>query len=177
MNLYMVRHGETVWNAEDKVCGISDIDLNEKGIAQARQVAGQLEHLKIDRLIASPLKRAQVTAEIIAARHEGLEIETDARIIEQNYGIYEGQYRTAPGYHEAKVQFAAPLPRGESLLQIAQRTYNFLDELTAAATDQTVLLVCHKSVGRSIHSYFEPLSNEAYATYEIENCEVKKYVI
>ena len=65
MKFYVTRHGQTAWNRENIVCGISDIELDETGIEQARETARKLKDVPLDRVIVSPLIRAQQTARII----------------------------------------------------------------------------------------------------------------
>jgi len=67
--LYITRHGQTVWNVEGKVCGVTDAELTELGREQAAELIRELKMSKdinIDMVIASPLKRANDTAKIIA---------------------------------------------------------------------------------------------------------------
>ena len=84
MKLYVARHGQTQWNAENKVCGRTDQPLTEVGISQAQALAEKAENLGIDLIIASPLQRAYRMAEIVGARC-GAQVLTDERLIEQNY--------------------------------------------------------------------------------------------
>ena len=60
--IYVIRHGETEWNALNKVLGRTDIPLNSNGIRQAKEMAGMLRDLKIDVFLSSPLIRARQTA-------------------------------------------------------------------------------------------------------------------
>ena len=68
MKLYVARHGETEWNALNKVCGRTDLPLTEKGFQQAEKLAERTENLGIDIIIASPMLRARQTAEPTAKR-------------------------------------------------------------------------------------------------------------
>ena len=89
MKIYATRHGETEWNAKDVVSGITDISLSPAGIAQAQALAEQCAAVgDITRIIASPMKRAQMTAGIVAQRL-GLPVQTDERLREWDYGSYE----------------------------------------------------------------------------------------
>jgi broad specificity phosphatase PhoE len=91
--LYLVRHGETDWNAAGRLQGSSDIPLNDKGRAQALALASQLSHHGVERVWTSDLSRARETGAIIAA-HLGLEapsVEADLR--ERRFGVFEGLTR------------------------------------------------------------------------------------
>ena len=65
MKLYVVRHGQTDYNIDNKVCGISNVELTDLGKQQAIKAREQLEDQKIDYIFASPLQRAYDTAKII----------------------------------------------------------------------------------------------------------------
>lgn len=81
MKLYVTRHGETPMNAAHRVCGLTNIDLTEKGIAQAKEAGRSLQDKGIKRIIASPLLRAQHTARLIADEIGIDIIETEQQLI------------------------------------------------------------------------------------------------
>ena len=126
MTVYVARHGQTEWNAGNRVCGITDIALTEKGIAQADELADQVKEKKIEIIISSPMKRAVTTSQIVSEKcHISMMI--DNRLVEQNYGIYEGVDRSDELFLENKKNFAYRYPNGESMIQVAVRVYTFLD--------------------------------------------------
>lgn len=174
MKLYVARHGQTQYNAENKICGITDLPLTPTGIAQAQSLAQWCKDKGIEVIIASPLTRAQQTAAQVSAVL-GLPVVTDSRITEQNYGIYEGKNRRDSGFLAAKRQFATRYPQGESMLQLAGRVYPFLEEIRGKYRDKTVLLVCHGGVCRVIKACFEDMTNEEYANYSPDNAFVAQY--
>lgn len=174
MKLYVARHGETGWNALNKVCGRTDIPLTELGMKQAEDLADRVDGLGIDLIISSPMIRARETARP-AARRLGLEIIMDDRLIEQNYGIYEGVDRQNPGFLQNKRQFAFRYPGGESMMDVAHRVYGFLEELKEKYPNRNVLLVCHGGVCRLIRTYFEDMTNEEFFCYSEENANVREY--
>lgn len=89
--LLLLRHGATEWAATGRWAGSSDVPLTHTGEVEAIVAAGRLSHERIDRIIASPLTRAQRTASIIAARIPGsLTIETVADWREADFGPLEG---------------------------------------------------------------------------------------
>ena len=69
LKLILIRHGETLWNREKRVQGISDIELSERGIEQVQNLANSLKDEAIDAIVSSPLKRAYQTARIINQFH------------------------------------------------------------------------------------------------------------
>lgn len=88
MQLYVVRHGETQANAEGRYQGSLDIDLNERGVLQARELREKLP-AQIDAVIVSPLRRAQQTAAIVFA-DDGLQLPTLDAFRERGVGVFEG---------------------------------------------------------------------------------------
>lgn len=174
MKIYIARHGETVWNAEDRVCGRTDVPLTEKGREQARELGEKMKDLPIDVIFASPLSRAKQTAEYVAEK-KNLVCQTEERLIEQDYGIYEGVNRHGEAFLNNKRQFAFRYPGGESMMQVAARTYEFLDEIRRKYRGMNVLLVCHGGVARVMKTYFEDLTNEEFFHYSIENCGWLEY--
>ena len=174
MKLYVARHGETAWNAEYLVCGSTDLPLTERGLEQAQVLAGLTLGKGIERIIASPMIRAMQTAEPSGALL-GLAVETDDRLREQDYGIYEGVRRDDPAFLANKRQFCVRYPRGESMMDLAARVYGFLYDLKAEHPEETILIVCHGAVCRTIRSFFRDMSNEAYFSYSPENASLTEY--
>lgn len=174
MKLYVARHGQTQWNAENKVCGRTDLPLTEVGITQAEALAEKTADLGIDLILTSPLQRAHTMAQIIARRC-GAEVLTDERLIEQNYGIFEGVDRKNPDFLANKRQFAVRYPGGESMMDMAGRIYPLLEEIRERYAGKRVLLACHGGVCRVIRSFFVPMTNEEYFAYSPENCSLECY--
>ena len=89
--LYFVRHGESVWNVEDKICGRTDVPLTEKGHEQAIQAGRKIleDGVHIDEILYSPLVRAADTAKHIS-EITGIPARVEPRLIEQNFGKWEG---------------------------------------------------------------------------------------
>ena len=174
-NIYFTRHGETVWNVENKICGMTDSPLTAHGQEQARQL-GELVRdsgLQIDEILYSPLSRAADTAKAIAAA-TGLPARCEPRLREQCFGKYEGTPRDGAEFRISKTHFADRYDGGESMMQLAQRIYNLLDELKAD-TGKTYLLVAHNGIARVVHSYFYDMTNEEYAAASMPACLVNSF--
>ena len=86
--LYVIRHGKTDWNLQNKIQGRADIPLNNLGIQEAKQTKELLKQTKFYEIISSPLMRAKKTAEIIS--NHKTPIMTDFRLIERDFGEFEG---------------------------------------------------------------------------------------
>ncbi len=176
MKLYVTRHGETEFNAQNRISGVTDILLTEEGIAQARKMAQKAkEYGDIQRIIASPLKRAQMTAQIVGEAL-GLPVQTDERLTEWDYGSFESKDRFTEGFAETKAEFGVKMPDGgESVFQIVQRTYNVIDDVKRLYPDENVLLVCHGGICRVIDSYFHDMTVDRFMHFFMGNCELRVY--
>lgn len=174
MKLYVTRHGETSWNVRNKVCGTTDVELTEKGREQARKLAETVNSRHIDIIISSPLKRAVETSRIIGQGRE-IPIRLDQRLTEQDYGVYEGVDRQDERFLANKRNFAYRYPGGESMMQVAHRTYGLIEELKEQCPDKTILLVCHGGVCRVINTYFRDMTNDEFFRYSLGNCMLEEY--
>lgn len=174
MELYVTRHGQTEWNAQYKVCGLTDVDLTEVGIEQAKCMAREASDLPITRILCSPLLRARRTAAFVS-KELGIPFASDIRLIEQNYGCFEGADRRDEAFLNNKKQLACRYPGGESAMQLAFRVYSLLEELRLQSPMETFLLVAHNGICRVIHTYFYDLTNDEYFRFSLDNCELRRY--
>ena len=175
-HLYFVRHGQTIWNVENKICGSTDIALTPLGHEQAI-AAGKLileRQYPIDAILYSPLMRAADTAKHIA-EVTGLPAFAEPRLREQNFGKYESTARDGAAFQQAKTQFANHYEGGESMLQLAQRIYNLIDDLKNDPSGKTYLLVAHNGIARIVQSYFYEMTNEEFAAFGIDNCTLLEF--
>ena len=172
--LYFTRHGQTVWNVENKICGATDIELTQLGRQQADSLGEIIRssELQIDEILCSPLIRAKETAERIAAK-TGIPLRVEPRLKEQCFGKYEGTPRNGEEFALAKTSFINSYGDGETMLRLAARIYNLLDEL--ARDDKVYLLAAHNGIARVVRSYFYDMTNEEYAAYGIGNCDVLEF--
>jgi len=147
VRLILVRHGETVWNQEQRVQGLTDIALSKRGREQAVRLAHCLMTEQIDRIVSSPLKRAYETAMLIKQFHEVV-VETDRDLRELDQGDFEGltfdelrtchegflrQWRADPG--------SVIIPNGESLDDLQVRAWRVIERLIR--TSRNALVVAH----------------------------------
>lgn len=175
-HIYFIRHGQTVWNAANMVCGATDVPLTELGHQQAIEAGRAIAAAGIhaDEILHSPLSRAVDTARHISEL-TGIPMREEPRLIEQHFGKWEGQLRSAPGFQESKRVFACTHEGGESQLMLAQRIYNLLDELKAESDSKTYILVAHNGISRVVNSYFHDLTNEEYGNFSVKNCEIVRF--
>ena len=174
--LYFVRHGQTFWNVENKICGATDIALTPLGHEQAVQAGEAIRdaNLSIDMIISSPLVRASETARHISEITD-IPMRLDERLTEQNFGRFEGTARKGAEFLLSKEHFADRYDGGESMLHLAQRIYNLIDEIKADPERKTCLLVAHNGVARAVESYFRTMTNHEYASFGVKNCALVTY--
>ena len=167
---YYTRHGQTIWNVENKICGATDIGLTELGHKQAEELGQKIlkEGIKIDEILYSPLSRAADTAKHIG-KVTGIPMREEIRLKEQNFGKYESTPRHGEEFEEAKKSFINHFDGGESMFEMAQRIYNLLDDLKKESGEKTYLLVAHNGISRVVNSYFHDMTNEEYAAFGIKN--------
>ena len=176
--MYSTRHGQTSYNKQEIIMGTTGIDLDSTGEQQAEALAERIAELgTIDIIIASPMKRAQKTARAVS-EHCGLEIVTEERFREWDYGSYEGKSRFTEGFAENKVNFGVRMGKsGESLLQLSHRVYSALDDIIADYSGKTLLLVTRGGVCRVIETYFNDMTNEQFSNWFMDNCGLIEYSI
>ena len=176
MKIYSTRHGQTDYNKKDIILGTTNIELNETGISQAEELAEKVAELNdIDVIISSPMKRSLRTAETVGERI-GIEVLTDERLREWDYGEYEGKSRYTEGFAENKVNYGVRMGKtGESLLQLSHRVYSALDDIINKYSDKNVLIVSHGGVCRVIETYFNDMTTEEFSGWFMENCQLIKY--
>lgn len=155
--LYIIRHGETEWNKIGRYQGITNVPLNENGIAQAKACGNALKDVHFDRILSSDLSRALVTAETIRGNRQ-LEIKTDERLREINFGDWEKLLFTEieerwPGLIDQMYRRPdiVKVPNGESFQEVQDRAWSAVsDFLNENNEDETILITCHGGTIRTI---------------------------
>lgn len=166
MELYLVRHGESELNKESVYYGHTDCHLTSKGNEQAKEVAYKLKDVSFDYLFSSPLKRARDSAISIKGQRP-LALREDGRLMEMNFGKWEGKSYKDIGREEPEVwhrfcyEGGAP-PEGENLHQMYMRVKDFLDQLIKEHKNHRVLIVSHQGCLRLILSELMGLGKEGF---------------
>lgn len=165
VDIYIIRHGQTDWNIQDKMQGISDIPLNELGKQQAEKRANTLSHKNIPIIYSSPLSRAYATASIIAKKTHS-KIIIDERLQERNYGLAEGIA------HSKYDHYAQTHPNAniETTLAHLQRMLDFLNSHVAFGIHE-LYIVSH---GGSIRRILEFTGYKNY-NEKIKNCSIYNF--
>ena len=188
VTLVLIRHGQSIWNAENKFTGWTDIGLSEKGIKEAQDAGKKLEDVAFDVVHTSALIRAQKTAEIIIEnnkRSKDIPVYKDKRLNERHYGSLQGlnKKETAEKYGAEQVHiwrrsFDIPPPDGESLKMNAERTIPYFKEnvVEDLKNGKNVLVSAHGNSLRSIVMYIENISKEDVVKLEIQTGVPRTYV-
>jgi broad specificity phosphatase PhoE len=162
-DIYLVRHGQTEWNAQRRIQGTTEVSLNDCGREQARKLGKEFAELCIGAIYTSPLGRAKETAEIIASFH-GCGIFIDPMLHEGKFGALEGI--TVDEFHKKfaeaiKARHMLPreermrhkyVPEAESIQEITARVVPSLHRIAQAHSGENVIVVTHGFVMRSLLS-------------------------
>ena len=144
----LLRHGQTDWNIDFRLQGITDIALNQTGIAQAQRAAQILQRADWDFIASSPLTRARQTADIVAAELGFEEISIQDLLLERSFGEAEGMT-----HEQWKREFPDGMPPGgESLQELRERANLLLEKLLETYRGTRVLTVSHGALIRKLVS-------------------------
>jgi probable phosphoglycerate mutase len=162
VRLVLWRHGQTVWNAEHRFQGQTDIDLDETGVAQAERAARLLAALRPAAIVSSDLRRAAATAAPLA-RLTGVEVSYDKELRERSGGLWEG-------LNDAEIRSRYPAehaawdpPEGETSLAVAQRACAAMERVAdATEPGQLAVVVSHGAAIRLGLSLLLGLPEEAF---------------
>lgn len=178
--LILIRHGQSVWNAENRFTGWVDTPLSERGVEEAHAAGQRLaaEGARVDRAFTSTLRRAVDTGRIVLAElgQDGLHQEQAWELNERFYGALTGRDKAQTaeefGADQVKVwrrSYDIPPPGGESLKDTANRALPYFrrEILPAATGDGVVLVAAHGNSLRSIVKEVDGLDDEAIVSVEI----------
>jgi len=168
----LVRHGETDWNAASRLQGHTDIDLNAKGLAQAKQMARALKNinLQFDVLYTSDLQRAAKTAQAIEVLFKTTAISNTA-LRERHLGALQGLTTDEAPVREPDLwkshlsrNIEENLRDGESIRQFCDRIKTALEKIRLDHSGKTILLVSH---GGALDMMYRIVSNQALDTKKV----------
>ena len=168
--LILIRHGQSIWNLENRFTGWVDVPLTKQGEEEARAAAKKMHGMQVDVAYTSALRRAQHTLDIILETM-GLEspVIRDQALNERHYGDLQGLNKedTAKRFGADQVKiwrrsYDVPPPNGEALKNTAERTLPFFDRCILGDIRQgkNVLVVAHGNSNRSIVMQLDKLSKE-----------------
>ncbi|PZQ60662.1 MAG: histidine phosphatase family protein [Phenylobacterium zucineum] len=172
--IILLRHGETFWNREKRIQGHTESDLTPLGERQAEAMARLVAELVARegggwRLVASPIGRAQRTAQAVA-RATGLAVETDARLAEICCGEWEGRLRSEVAevhperFRTGEWFFGAP--GGETFEGVYGRAASWLADLPPEG-ERRVIAVSHGVLGRMVRGAYGGLDRQAILAQDV----------
>ena len=176
--LYLVRHGETKWNAQGRLQGHADVGLSEKGQRQAEAVARRLDGVSFHAAYSSDLSRTAETARIILAQKK-ITLNAIPQLRERHYGVFEG-LTAAERQDRYPDMFAASLSHdldfaptdGESLVQVGARMAAFVADLRNHHLEETVLIAGHGGTLRCTLPALLNLPLNALWRLAMDNCSL-----
>ena len=189
MNLILIRHGQSEWNALNQFTGWKDPDLTAKGIEEAHNAGRIINNLKInfDLVFTSALIRAQNTAEIILKEiNQPLSTIKNQALNERNYGDLAGlnkdDARKRWGNEQVHIwrrSYDIPPPGGESLKDTGERVLPFFmnEILPYVCEGKNVLVAAHGNSLRSLIKFLDNISDEDIVKLEIPTGAPIHYVI
>ena len=189
MNLILIRHGQSEWNALNQFTGWKDPGLTAKGVEEAHNAGRIINNLKInfDLVFTSALVRAQNTAEIILEEiNQSLSTIINQALNERNYGDLAGlnkdDARKRWGDEQVHIwrrSYDIPPPGGESLKDTGERVLPFFmkEILPHVCEGKNVLVAAHGNSLRSLIKFLDNISNEDIVKLEIPTGAPIHYVI
>jgi probable phosphoglycerate mutase len=184
MEIYIVRHGETLWNKDKRLQGSVDIELSDYGRQLAKETGYALTGTTINLIYSSPLKRAYETATLIRGDRK-IDIITDERLKELSFGCFEGQNFSELIKDEAltfkyffkKPHLYVPADDAETLEHLIERAGDFMktviEPLAKEKNPERVMIVAHGALNKAIMSYIKKHSTEYFWSGGLQkNCNV-----
>ena len=156
LNIYFLRHGETVASKTGGFCGTSDVELTSEGMMMAKDFAVAYQSVPWKAIFCSPMRRTIATAKPLCEL-VGMEMQLRDGLKEIDFGKWEGKTTTEVNreYHDEYVRWQsepgwnAP-PDGERAIDIARRSSQVIEEIETNYPDGNVLVVAHKATIRII---------------------------
>lgn len=175
--LIIFRHGQSVWNLENKFTGWVDVELTDKGVQEAKNAGEKLKPFNFDLAYASDLKRAQNTLSIaLEVASKSVPTKYDKALNERMYGDLQGLDKTATAekYGEEQVKiwrrsFDIPPPNGESLKDTAERVIPyFKTEIEPKLKEgKNIVIAAHGNSLRALIMYLEKMTPAQILEFEI----------
>jgi probable phosphoglycerate mutase len=176
--LYIARHGQSMWNLENRMQGMKDVELSELGIKQAELLAKRLEGENIEAVYSSDLKRAYMTAEIISKRIK-VPLFKEKEFREMSFGVWEGltAEEIEKNYAELYTLWKKdPLQffveKGETLQQVQNRMLKKTWEIVEKNMGRNVLIVSHGTSIKALILGLLGIDLNFYPSFRMDNASL-----
>lgn len=186
--LALIRHGQSEYNALGLWTGLTDVELNEEGIAEARRAADALGDVRLDVGFTSALKRAAETMQVIleCLGRTDLPVISDPALNERDYGDLTGKnkWQVRDEYGEEqwlkwRRSWDYPVPGGETLKDVHARVVPYFQKaiVPELRAGRNVIVVAHGNSLRALLKHLEHISDEVIPTVELGTAEVYLYEV
>jgi broad specificity phosphatase PhoE len=180
LEIILVRHGETAFNAGETFRGRADVSLNETGLKQAQLLGKYLSAEKISVVYSSPLQRAVKTAEAIAAPHK-LKVKLEENLNDIDCGEWQGLTlkEVKERYNDIYQDWVdtpeqVRLPGGEGLDDIRCRALPFVQDAVTRAREGKIVLVSHRAVNKVLICALLGLDNSMFWSFKLDTAAVTR---
>jgi 2,3-bisphosphoglycerate-dependent phosphoglycerate mutase len=183
--IFIFRHGQTEDNKTHTFSGFRQSDLTESGIEEAKRIGEELKDQPVTKAYQADLIRSERTLQLVLnGYHQNVQILTDPRIRERDYGDLTGlnkdeiEKQNPKQYQLWHRSYVVPPPNGESIKMVEVRVMSFLNDIlpTLKPDDVVFISACGNSI-RPMRKYFEHMSNEEMSTYENARGKIYEYQI
>ena len=177
MKLYVVRHGETLENANNCLVGRINSSLTAEGINQDKKVSAYFKDKNIDLIVSSPLDRCRQTSEIIS--NNKIPIIYSDSLLGRDHGEFTGKPKESINFDEywnynKNIQYK----RAESVQDLYNRVAKLVEEIKEKYAGKNVIIVTHSGIMRVLYYYFKGIpDNGILSEITIRNCEIFEYDI
>lgn len=183
--IFLFRHGQTYDNKDHTFSGWRNADLTPEGVEEAKIIGEELKNEKVTKAYQSDQIRSKHTLDLVLNDyHQGVEVITDPRIKERDYGDLTGlnkdeiEAKEPEKYKLWHRSYDVPPPNGESIKDVEARVIPFLDELKKTLKpDDVVLISSSANAIRPMRKFFEGLSNEEMCSYEYTPGKIYTYEV
>lgn len=177
MQLYVVRHGQTIVNVKGLINARNIIGINETGKQEAKNAADEMEKNKIDLIFCSPLRRTKQTCKII--NKNKIRVIYDTRILERDSRSMQFEKIEKLDLEEwYNIHKTEVYKNSEGFKSILDRVKKFLEEIKIKYPDKAILIVTHGDVCKAIYAYLNNITDaKEISLFKQGNCEIKKYDI
>ena len=181
MNIYVMRHGTTIWNEKGITQGRTNNRLSKNGIQLTKKQSVKFANKKIDAIICSPLMRTIQTANIMNKFHN-VKILKDIDLIEIDQGVFSGKHKNSLSQEEFEAKKSRDKKYGmESYSECFDRIKNFTNNLKSKYNFKNILIVTHNVnatflehiLKNNIHNFDKNLSLRDFQNAEIKSFKLK----
>lgn len=183
--IFLFRHGQTTDNLDHDFSGVRDVDLTQAGVEEAKGIGEKLKTEKVTKAYQSDQIRSKHTLQLVLnGFHEGVQIITDPRIKERDYGNLTGKNKDELAKLDPKNyalwhrSYETAPPGGESIKDVEKRVLEFLSEaIPTWQKDDVIFISAHGNSLRPMRRYFENLSVDEMCSFEHTPGKIYEYQI